>query len=264
MKTNFLSLFLVLYLLFSFSSCENRTQRNNEVTDSENMHHQTHTDQAGSLLVGTDGQKMDSLYRVLTEIPLPFVYNENFILNAPGFISLPQNMFNLFHNFDAFGADTRIAKLPEKGDFKPLIVMYTDNGGTARINLYTLSDSMKVIDRLQIYSTEYLGDDRIAIIQEFEIPDDYRIMLRKRLNNTVIEQLYYTLDDRKCFIEIRDGQTPAIAYESPDNEHYMVESFIWDHNSSGGVFKKDLSRMYYRISGNGMEEIREAEYNSSL
>lgn len=216
-------------------------------------------------LVPAETDQMDSLYRQMTEIPLPLVYNTNFILNAPGFIPLPETMQELFHNYDQFDRNTRIAKLPVKGQFRPLLIIFQDSDGSDRMNLYTLSDSMKVIDRLMIYSIEKIKVDQVRILKDYEISENYRIMLRKTLSGVVIEQLYYTLDDHRCFIEIRDGKTPAIAFESPDDVHYMVETFLWDHHSNGGIFKKDLSIQYYKITDNGrMESINQTQYNKSL
>ncbi|GEM_PF-2887326 len=259
MKTG-LSFLLVVIVAITLYSCDNK--RKNKVSDKESIPSiEQPTGQHGNLLVESNGPQMQQLYEQMDEIPLPFIYNRNFMANAPGFIKLPENMFSLFHNFDSFNTNTRIAKLAEKGDIKPLLILYEDDNGNQRMNIYTLSDSMKVIDRLQISSIEVL-DNNAIIQQEFEIPEDYKIMVRKSLGDEVIEQLYYTVDEHKCFFEIRDGKTPAIAFESPDNKRYMVESFIWDHHNNGGLYKKDLQRQFYKMNDKNMlTVISETEYN---
>lgn len=255
---------LLLSFLFILCACGNRSNRNAQMANNHRSEMEEQPE-AGSLLVGTDQEQMNNLYNVMTEIPLPFVYNPNFILQAPGFIALPQNMQGLFHNFDRFDSNTKIARLPEKGAFKPLVILYQDEQGMDRMNLYTLSDSMKVIDRLQIYSMEKIEGNEVTILQDFAITEDYQIMLRKSLNDRVIEQLYYTLDDRRCFVERRDGLTPVIAFESPDNRHYVIETFVWEHNAQGGIYKKDLTQVYYKIDGDRkLEEITQSEYNEFL
>lgn len=241
MRTTFVMSFIVM--IFLFNAC-----RNNEKKEDSSSKTEQQAEPAGSLLVKANPERMDSLYDLMTEIPLPFVYNENFIVNAPGFISLPESMFSLFHNFDTFDKDTRIAKLPQKGIFKPLVVLYQDENGSNRMNIYSLSDSMQVVDRLQIYSVEEINGKDVIINQTYEISGDYKIVTRKSLNGQVIEQLTYTLDEKRCFEELRNGKYFTIAYESPDDIHYTIESFIWDYNSNGGLIKKDLKRSSYRIT----------------
>lgn len=259
MKTG-LSFLLVVIVAITLYSCDSK--RKNKVSDKESLPSvEQPTGQPGSLLIDSNGPQIQQLYEQMNEIPLPFIYNRNFMANAPGFIELPENMYSLFHNFDSFNTNTRIAKLPEKGNFKPLLILYEDGNGNQRMNIYTLSDSMKVIDRLQISSMEIL-DNKAIIRQEFEIPEDYKIMIRKAIGDVVIEQLYYTIDEHKCFLEIRDGKTPAIAFESPDNKRYMVESFIWDHHKNGGLYKKNLQRQFYKMDDNNvLKVIAETEYN---
>jgi len=259
-------LLLLINVLFIFSACNMNPNKKGEVAEksSDEVTLSEHP-KSGSLLVGTNGGQMDSLYQRMTEIPLPLVYKATFIHEAPGFISLPENMQGLFHNYDKFDAHTRIARLPVYANFKPLLIIYKGEDGDDRMNIYTLSDSMEVVDRLQIYSQEKIKKTGITIRQEYEIPADYKIMSRKLLNGLMIEQLHYTLDGKRCFMEIRDGITPAVAYESPDDIYYMVESFIWDHDENGGVYKKDLTRRFYKVvNQTQIEEIREAEYQNAF
>jgi len=203
------------------------------------------------LLLEHDTIKMADLYERMTNVDLPFNFDQEFITHDTGFLHIPQNMYRLFYNSEQFDKDARIAKLPQKGNFHPVLVYYHDKQGEAVMDIYTLSDSMKVIDRLQIYSIEKPEEKPYIISQAYAITDDFKFKVYKRLNGTMIEQLTYIIDNKGCFEEVRDGQTPTIAFESADNVKYMVESFIWDHNQNGGLIRKNLKRKFYSVNDEG-------------
>lgn len=66
------------------------------------------------------------------------------------------------------------------------------------------------------------------------------------------------ISDEGNFEEIRDGRHTTVAYESPDDIHYMVETFSWDRNPAGGVEKKNLRQSWYELGGDGKMKATEA------
>jgi len=258
-----IKIFIVISI-FSIVSCNQNRYDKSKASGTTSTQYKVGEDDEGirkQVITTEDIISMDSLYEKMPVLSLPFRYEDHLFMSSASLIPLPEDMFDLFHNFDSFDNGTKISKLPVKGLFKPVIVFYHDDRANPRVNLYTLSDSMKIIDRLQIYSVEEINGKEVVIEQKFEIPEDYRIRVSKHLNGLLIEELHYTLDDHRCFMEIRDGKTPAIAYESPDSLQYKVESFIWDHNARGTLYKKDLKQKFYRIGKDyKVNEIKESEY----
>ncbi len=251
MKT--ISVYFFITLLFIASACNNAT-RNSGNPSSENKPDKPVSGQVTS---------MDELYDLMTTIPLPFVFNHEFISKDRKLTYIPNTVSHLFYNSENFNPGAEIAKFPQQGNLRPVLVLYKAGGEEMVMDLYTLSNDMNILDRLQIYSIEKTGNGSHIISQLYHISDDFIVNVYKKLDNVLIEQLYFTPDENGKFVEMRDGKTPVVAYESPDNKHYMVESFIWDHQANGGIYKKDVKKTYYLLTVEGLKEIKESEYNSA-
>lgn len=223
---------LLLSLLF-FASCNN-TKNNKTLTREERLESIT---------------SMDTLYAELSVIDIPFSSNENLV----DITKLPRNFYHLFSDSDKFDENTRIARLPEYDMYKPIVLFY-DSGKA--IDLYTLSPDMDIADRLQVYSIEGEGKSKDLIIRRFNIQPDYRIRVCKDLIDVEIESLFYEITPEGTFREIRDGETPATAFESFDNETYYVESFIWKKNPNS-LEKLNVRKSEYKLTDTGdVEKIK--------
>lgn len=120
------------------------------------------------------------------------------------------------------------------------------------MELHSLSDNLKPLDKLQLYSIEDVDGGNNVIAQTFEIDGDYRIKVSKHLNDTLIEQLTYTPTTEGVFEEMRDGKITTVAFDSYDHINYIVQTFIWDRNANGGLIKKNLQTANYELTANGL------------
>jgi len=150
-----------------------------------------------------------------------------------------------------YDSNTTAARLPQKDDLKFIITCYEEPNGSRSMFLYSFSNELKPLDKLQLYSVEKFDGGRNMIIQQFEINTNYRIKVSKYFDRTLIEQLTYMPLTNGIFEELRDGITTTVAYDSYDQVNYIVQTFVWDHNESGGLIKKDLKIENHRLTEDG-------------
>ncbi|MCD7977035.1 MAG: hypothetical protein LUG51_07710 [Tannerellaceae bacterium] len=219
-----LGLISYLFFVFLFATC-NYAAKKNTSYDAED----------GEMILS-----LDTLYDLMETIALPFSSEKPEFWNVTGSVPLPANLYSSFYDLSTAGEDARMLKLPAANGFQVVMVYYMDGQQNGVADLYTFTEQMDRKDFLRIYSTEELGEeDQLAIQQTFRIENDYRIQTSKHLSGLLIEQLYYRLTKEGIFEEIRDGETPAVTYEMYNGiEEFVVESFIWEYDSTGKLIKK--------------------------
>ncbi len=156
----------------------------------------------------------------------------------------------VFKPAELFGEEVRIAYLPQHGSCQAVLVLTGMSPENYVVRACTLDGQNQLRDSLFLYSREPIRD-QVDIRQTFEITAAYQFKVSKHLNDLLIEQLYYVIDDNGIFQEQRDGNTPAVAYESWDGIHYQVDSFIWDYNTNGGLYMKDKQTVLYVLEPDG-------------
>ncbi|MCC8146231.1 MAG: hypothetical protein LIO93_07305, partial [Bacteroidales bacterium] len=196
-------------------------------------------------------------YNYLPELILPYAWEENKYHFNTNYSILPAGLYSVFGDSASLN-NVHIAKLPAVNLFKP-ILLYQSQSDSESVDLYSLSDSLKIMDHQRLASEEELND-KSKITQTFIITDKNQFKTFKVLNGTLIEQLYFSITPSGTIEEIRNGKLPFIAYETYNDSIYLVESFKWDKNSNGGLYKKDLSQKYYLLDVNGdIAEISETK-----
>ena len=193
------------------------------------------------------GDKIDSM--PVTESKsqdIPDVYASLPTLNTPLNFSM-----DLLENFMAY-EPINAARLPQKGQLKFVITCSEESNGERTMELHSLSDNLKPLDKLQLYSIEEVDGGNNVIAQTFEIDGDYRIKVSKHLNDTLIEQLTYAPTTEGVFEEMRDGKITTVAFDSYNHVNYIVQTFIWDRNANGGLIKKNLQTANYELTANGL------------
>jgi len=204
-----------------------------------------------------DITNMDSLYNRLSYVELPFTYPDGVVTRVRDYVTLPESMYSYFPNSADFRSDVYIAKLPQSGSKRTVVVFYNDSLENSAIDMYTLSPERQVIDRLALYSIERVEGTIAEIVRKYDVRPENRIRVYKELNNTLIESLFYTVTEDGYFTEIRDGETPATAFESFDNVTYYVETFVWMPKPNGGIEKTRVQKREYKLGRGGkVEEVQ--------
>lgn len=234
----------------TLSSCGNSNKNTSSAHDKNKL------GQATS--VGSTQSNPLSIYNSLSSLGLPLKYSMEFAEDFAKYKPLNEKDYHLLTDIgdmqSYYDSSATAIRLPQKDNLRFILTCNDDLKGDLIMELYSLSDSLTPLDKLQIYSIEEVDGGSNVIAQTFEIDADYRITVSKHLNGTLIEQLTYIPTYRGAFEEIRDGKTLTVAFESFDNRNYTVETFIWDHNSNGGLVKKDLKTQNYLLTETGHVE----------
>lgn len=186
-----------------------------------------------------------AFYEQLPDTGLPLTSDE---MDGKVFTPVPLAVKESLSPYDRADSDIYARKLPEKGNERIWILLYKDGRANPVLVMNTFTTEMQMQDRLLLGSTESVEGTTAEIRRSFRISADYIITVYKYLENTLIEQLAYRIDENGFFSEIRDGRTPVIAFETFDDIHYIVESFVWDYRQGGGLYKKNLLRRTFRIN----------------
>ena len=237
----------LLSLILLLASCmgkKNVNGTNNTANDSVSQ-----TEDKGSEM------SLNDLYLSLPTINLPIFFDMDLLEGFDDYKNLKESDYHRLTDIQDiqsyYDSSVRVARLPKKYNLQFIMSKYQSAGGEQIMELYSLSVDLTTKDRLQIYSVEELENGN-AIVQTFEIDGDFHIKVSKHLNEVLIEQLTYTPTRVGVFEEVRDGKTPTVAFDSFDGKTYIIETFIWDHNSSGGLIKKNRSVENYRLTEDGL------------
>jgi len=215
---------LGLLLIATLSGCANSQKKTDTVSNT--------TDSTS--VIERKSQDTSETYATLPALNLPLVFS-----------------MYLLEDFMAYEPPSA-AWLPQKDDLKFIITCTEEPNGERMLELQSLSDDLKPLDKLQLYSIEEVDGGNNVIAQTFEIDADYRIKVSKHLNETLIEQLTYTPTAKGIFEELRNGKTTTVAFDSYDHINYIVQTFVWDRDTNGGLIKKNLQTVNYELTGNGL------------
>lgn len=249
MKTG-AGIIIIAFLLIFMSGCK---ISNKESSSTRNPGTQGRATEAGSTT-----STPASVYNSLSALQVPIKFSMEFAEDFAKYKPLNEHDYHLLTDIadmpSYYDNSATAVRLPQKDKLKFILTCYEDPRGDLIMELYSLSDSLTALDKLQLYSIEEVDGGANVIARTFEMDADYRITVSKHLNGTLIEQLTYVPDNRGVFEEARDGKTVTVAYESSDNLNYRVETFIWDHNAAGGLVKKDLKTQNYVLTKTGRVE----------
>lgn len=247
MKKNAQIIFIIsaIWFLAGCGTPEKKTTETRSALDAENI----------SVSASNSLNNIDSIYFSLPVLNLPLEFSINLLDNFSNYKHIGEKDFHRFTDIGDLKSNydntLRAVRLQLKDSIKFIITGHKEPNEEWLLELYSLTDELIPIDRLQLYSIEEVGGGANVISQTFKITDGYRIIVSKHFNDTLIEQLTYMPAANGIFEEVRDGKTTTVAFESYDGTNYIVETFIWDHNSSGGLIKKDLKTENYRITESG-------------
>lgn len=219
---------LILLFPFLFSNC-----KKNKTDDTQ---YTLHT------------ENFNEFYNYVPELIIPYSWMDSQFNFKRTFEKLPLPFYHYFLSENTTDS-LYIAKLPVISNFKPILVNRQGNT-MANVELYILSDSLQALDKAILASEEKINK-KTKILQTFIVIDKNQFQTFKQLNKILIEQLNYTIDKDGKIIEIRDGKQITFAYENYKDSIYMVESFKWDRNKNGGLFKKDRTEKVYILKEDG-------------
>ena len=241
MKITFITT-LTICLLISLSGCSNTKSKNNttpeQTTEAENT-------------------VFDSLeiYNSLPLLETPLVFGTNLPEDIRRYKKLNEKDYHRLTDIgdmkSVYNDAAYVARLSEKDSLKFIIASHKVPGGEYSMELYSLSDELRPLDKLQLYSVEEVNGGKNKIVQTFEIDTDYTVRVSKELDKTLIEKLTYTPTSDGVFKEIRNGKTVTVAFDSYDHINYYVQTFVWNRNAAGGLRKKMLRTDRYKLTSNG-------------
>ena len=242
MKTTFATI-LTICLLITLSGCSHSKTKDNttpgQTTEAENTN-------------------FDSLeiYNSLPVLQTPLVFNANLLRDITRYKKLNEKDYHRLTDIgdlkSVYNNTAYLARLPQKDSLRFIIASYKVPGGDEYVmELYSLSDKLQPLDKLQLYSVEEVNGGKNKILQTFEVDSDYVIKVSKELESVLIEKLTYTPTPDGVFNEIRNGKTVTVAFDSYDHINYYIQTFVWNHNSNGGLRKKMLKTDRYKLTNNG-------------
>lgn len=239
------SYYLFLLIIGYTLSCTNKNKSNNT-----NM-----TDTPETISTAPDSTNIttiDAAYNDMQNISLPITVNSKSVGKTTGMKRLVSSLFEQITFTPQGFKNVYAAKLPEYGNTRAILVSYKDSLNNPVEELITFKPDFKFVDRTRLYAIDRVnGKDNQQIVTQSEVKAPTDIHIEQYLNGTLISSLHYQLNDDGSIEEIRDGKTPAVIFESFDNETYFIENFVWQTLSNGGVRKTNLTKKTYKVAADG-------------
>lgn len=232
----------VLLLLLLIAGCKGTPKKTAGSTESATV-----SDEQGPL-------SAEDIYHSLPTLGLPLESGDDLWRRLHAVEPLAEADFHRITGTEGLKSNdhpaSRAVRLPEKDGNRFILSGYSE-GGEWIIDLYSLGPALDPRDRLRLHSSERVANGDSLIRQTFVLKNDFRTEVSKRLSGVLIERLTYLPTAEGHFEELRDGKTTTVAFDSYDGLHYIVQTFIWDHNESAGLVRKDPHTENYRLQQGG-------------
>ena len=163
-------------------------------------------------------RNIENIYYSIPLLTLPLEHGNELIGSFTSLKPLDENTYRMLTDIgdmrSYYNGTNRAFRLPAKNGLSFLITGYKKDNKEWSFELYSLSDKLSPKDCLLLSSAEAAADGKSRIVQSFRITDDYRVVVAKHLNNTLIEQLTYMPDANGIIEELGVGKTQTVAFES--------------------------------------------------
>ncbi|MCD7972340.1 MAG: hypothetical protein LUG18_06690 [Candidatus Azobacteroides sp.] len=130
---------------------------------------------------------------------LPVAFEPESEENEKKFACPKENGDSLFFNTELFPENIRIARLPQRDSIRTILAYSETPAGQKLVKVYTINEKNVVKDSMTLFYHKELDYNHLILQQTFQITENYRFKVSKHLNDILIEQLFYRIDEDGYF-----------------------------------------------------------------